>query len=327
MDMLGFQEYLVELGTEEDQVEFYLNMAHRFNKWRLASSPNIDLNQIEPAEMDSFAEELITKGENTWENFLALVRYAKFCKDFAAYLAIVERIDGSEVMDNLHDKVGRRLGEDIRDHIFSGINLPPMGMHPTQKAEITEKVMERLEAEVDPQTCRELLKDSLRHLQDEPHLVERRRYMDCEGLDEYLSIRGGRFIADLEAIQSEGGLFFTQPVTEEVIEFVRGNPEIGQGVRQGDTLYQIKIPYMTADYLAETDEQLKRFYYCHCPWVRQGLINGRSKISSTFCNCSAGFMKKPWEVIFEQPLEAEMVETILDGDPWCKVAIRLPEGV
>ena len=90
-------------------------------------------------------------------------------------------------------------------------------------------------------------------------------------------------------------------------------------------LYEVKIPYMTLEYLAETDERLRRYYYCHCPWVRESLKEGDVSVSPTFCLCSAGFHKKSWEVIFEQPLEAEIVQTALKGDPWCKIAIYLPE--
>jgi hypothetical protein len=82
---------------------------------------------------------------------------------------------------------------------------------------------------------------------------------------------------------------------------------------------------MTREYLAETDEKMKSYYYCHCHWVRDSLKAGDTRVSPTFCHCSAGFHKKSWELILDQPLEAEMVESVLQGDPWCKFAIHLPE--
>ncbi len=36
--------------------------------------------------------------------------------------------------------------------------------------------------------------------------------------------------------------------------------------------------------------------------------------------------KKPWEVIFEGPLEAEVLESVLQGDLRCRFAIHLPAG-
>jgi hypothetical protein len=137
--------------------------------------------------------------------------------------------------------------------------------------------------------------------------------------------KGEEFIAQLERLREDSRLYFTQPITGEVIEFVQAHPEIRQGVREGNVLYEAKIPYMAQKYLHEADERLKRYYYCHCPWVRESLKEGDVAVSPTFCLCSAGFHKKAWEVIFEQPLRAEIVETVLQGDPWCKIAIHLPE--
>jgi hypothetical protein len=84
---------------------------------------------------------------------------------------------------------------------------------------------------------------------------------------------------------------------------------------------------MTKEYLAETDEQMRRYYYCHCPWVKEALKTDDARIPPTFCSCSAGFHKKRWEVIFDQPLRAEIVESVLKGDMWCQIAIHLPAGV
>jgi hypothetical protein len=169
-----------------------------------------------------------------------------------------------------------------------------------------------------------VLSGGLRTLQDEWYLADREKYHESGNIDAYLQRKGDDFVAQLEKTRDEGGLFFTQEISDEVIDFVQAHPEIRQGVREGLILYEAKIPYMTREYLAETDERLKRYYYCHCPWVREGLKAGDVEISATFCLCSAGFHKKSWEVIFGQTLEAEVVETVLQGDPWCKFAIHLP---
>jgi hypothetical protein len=134
------------------------------------------------------------------------------------------------------------------------------------------------------------------------------------------------FLNQLEHIKDEGGLFFSQEITDEVIEFVRSDPEISQGVRQGNTLYVTKIPYMAKEYLAETDPDRKRYYYCHCPWARESLRQSEGPVSARFCQCSAGFHKKPWEVIFGRRLEVDVLESVLKGDLRCRFAIHLPLG-
>jgi hypothetical protein len=81
---------------------------------------------------------------------------------------------------------------------------------------------------------------------------------------------------------------------------------------------------MTSAYLAETDPILKHYYYCHCPWAREAIKNGDVTLAATFCNCSAGFHKKPWEVALGQPVRAEVLESVLMGDDRCRLAIHLP---
>jgi hypothetical protein len=131
----------------------------------------------------------------------------------------------------------------------------------------------------------------------------------------------------LEQLMVEGRLFFSQEICPEVVEFVRGDPEISQGVREGSIIYVTKIPYMKKEYLAETDPQMKRYYACHCPWARESLQAGEKTVSAKFCQCSGGFHKKPWEVIFGQPLHADVLESVLQGDLRCRFAIHLPEEI
>jgi hypothetical protein len=120
-------------------------------------------------------------------------------------------------------------------------------------------------------------------------------------------------------------LFFAQEITDEVLAFVKNDPEIGGGRREGNIVYETKIPFMTTAYLAETAPTLKRYFYCHCPWAREAIKNGDVTLTATFCNCSAGFHKKPWEVALGKPVRAEVVESVLKGDDRCRFAIYLPE--
>jgi hypothetical protein len=122
----------------------------------------------------------------------------------------------------------------------------------------------------------------------------------------------------------EKTLYFTQEIDEEVLEYVHNTPTCQNGVREGDVIYVTKIPYMAKRYLHEKDPEKKRYYYCHCPWVREAIISD-VKIPPDFCHCSAGFEKRPWDVIFDQPVKADVMETILKGDLICKFAIHIPK--
>jgi hypothetical protein len=186
-------------------------------------------------------------------------------------------------------------------------------------------VLERLQQEVGEGECRRLLSGSLRDLPDRYFLVERRRYRRSKDVDDYLSRKHRAFVRELKKCQREGRLFFAQEITDKVVAFVENNPEIESGRREGNVVYVSKIPYMAKQFLAETDRSLKRYYACHCPWVREAIQSGDVQLYPGFCYCSAGFHKKPWEVIFGHPLRAEVLESVLLGDSRCRFAIYLPE--
>ena len=114
----------------------------------------------------------------------------------------------------------------------------------------------------------------------------------CASVDEYLVKKKQKFMEQMETCQREGRLFFAREVTDEVLEFIRNEPEMGGGARVGNIVYETKIPFLTKKYLAETDPTLKRYYYCHCPWARAAVKSGE-KVAPIFCNCSAGFHKNP----------------------------------
>jgi hypothetical protein len=310
---------LRERQVPEDQIEAQVALAGRFETY--AGTPPT------PNDARGFAASLIEEGLNTWDNLVALARYGHFLGNDAVYVALVELLDGSEALERLYEKLGQAVGKAERDEVFAGIEIPPLGTPSSEKPQVTQAVMERLERLVDPETSRQVLSSGLRYLEDAWFVDERAKYAEGGSIDAYLERKGQDRIAELVKIRDAGGLYFTQPITDEVIDFVERHPEIRQGVRVGDVVYEAKIPYMTVDYLAASDERLKRYYYCHCPWVRESLRTGDASVPPTFCLCSAGFHKKRWEVILEQPLQAEIVESVLQGDPWCKIAIHLPPDV
>lgn len=323
MNRQGFQEYLEERGIPEAEIATALEIAERFERYLI----EIGSPQPTKTDVDSFSVQLVERGENTLSTYYALARYGRFIKDDEVYVGVVELLDGAEAMDNLYQKTADILGQDRRDLVFQGIPVPPLGTPNEEKILVTQRLMPRLIEVADPTECDQILRDSLRDLEDTWFQDEKNLYIECASIDDFLDKSAQNFIAMLEKIRDEDGIFFNQKITDEVVEYVRGEPLIARGVREGNLLYEVKIPHRTVEFLAERDPQLKRYYYCHCPWVKEALKQGEADIPPVFCSCSAGFHKKRWEVIFDQPLQAEIVETVLKGDNWCKIAIHLPEGL
>jgi hypothetical protein len=320
MDEQGFRTTLVSRNMPDDRLVPALALAARFD----------DFLSGKPATAETawaFSKILIEEGCNTEDNYITLIRYCRFIQNHDMYVALMELVDGGEVGGNLYRKVGKRFGKQLRQEIFAGIGVAPYGTPTPEKPAYLQPVIERLEGKIGKDACADFLSGGLRTLPTRYFLGERRKYKQAADIDEYLRQRKVNFIAQLEACLREGRPFFAQEITEEVIAFVRSNPEMGGGKREGDIIYETKIPYMTQKYLDETDPTLRRYYYCHCPWAREAIKHGEVRLAETFCNCSGGFHKKTFEVIFKQPLKVEVLESALKGDDRCRFAIHLPPEV
>jgi len=327
MDRDGFRAFLVDRDLADDQVDASLDIAEQFETYLREEVPGTRSENATADAVNGFSQRMIERGSNTWDHYVALIRYGRFLGNDVVYVAALELIDGAEALDTLHARLADEIGEAKRDAVFAGIDLPPLGMSNASKPKLLETVMSRLQASVDPDTCLRILGGGLRYLEDGWYLDAKTKYEEAGGIDPYLEQKAAAFIAELEQHRDKETLYFNQRINNDVIDYVRQHQEIASGVRQGTVLFEAKIPHQAIEYLNASDPGDKAYHYCHCPWVKESLRGGASPIPATFCHCSAAFHKKPYEVIFGRALRADVVQSILAGDLWCKFAIHLPEDV
>jgi hypothetical protein len=320
MDRAGFRAMLEGRKVPAGQLDSALALAERFEQFAKQTGG------FSAETAWAFSKGLIAEGQASLGNFITLARYGLFIKNNAVSVAILELLDGAEAQENLYRRVAERHGESLRDAVFVGIGVAPIGIPTPEKPRYMQPVIERLENVLGTEACRALLADSLRDLPDEHYVRDREMYQASQDVDEYLALKKQRFVSQMETCQREGCLFFTQEVTDQVLEYIRRQPEMGGGVRIGKVVYETKIPYLTKEYLAESDRGLRRYYYCHCPWARESIKTGE-KVAPIFCNCSAGYHKKPWEAALGQRIQADVLESVLQGDDRCRFAIHLPESM
>ena len=320
MDIQGFTDYLHTRGCNGGQVEKSIAIVQEFLDFMQAG-------QLPPTAETAWAysRKLIAEDRNSEANYFALARYHRFIRANELFVGFLELIDGGEVNENLYRRVGERFGEEAQAEFFAGIGVAPYGTPTPEKPAYLQPVIERLEAHLGKDATAEFLSPSLRDLPDESYYPEREKYRRSDSMDAYLVQRKQEFVDGLESCLNENRLFFSQEITREVIDFVINDPEIGGGRREGNIIYETKIPYMTARYLAETDPVLKRYYACHCPWARTAIRKGDVHVAETFCYCSGGFHKKAFEIIFNRPLRVEVLESVAAGQDRCRFAIYLPE--
>lgn len=320
MDREGFSAFLQTRKLSEEGIESSIALAERFEGFLEAAPGNSQAEAVW-----GFSRVLIELGQNTESNYVALARYGLFTGRDDVYVAVLELLDGAEVQGNLHGLVGERFGAKVQDDVFAEIGISPLGTPSPEKPYHMHPVLRRLAEKVGDEALRELLSACLRDLPDKYFVADRRKYRKARDIDDYLKKKHQAFVRQLRKCQRERRLFFAQEVTDDVIAFVRDDPEIESGRREGAVVYVSKIPYQTARFLAETDPMLKRYYACHCPWAREAIRSGDVHLEEALCHCSGGFHKKPWEIIFERPLKVDVLESVLRGDKRCRFVIHLPE--
>ena len=322
-----FKDYLNTRGFTGEEIDKEIKVVKALEEILHKEVPFWTLNDLNSSSVQVFVDTLIDQGKNTPENLHSLLRYAKAIDNKPMFNTIFEMLDGCEAMENMFHRLADRVGDELRDIIFEGLPLPPLGLSKQEKARYTFRIVRRMEEVFEERFCREILSDGLRDL-PEAYFVDYKIdfYETCQGnIDEYLRLKGQKFLDTLNDHQQRGELFFGQEITDDVIDFVKNNQEIGGGVREGNLIYETKIPFNTAAYLEEKDPVLKCYHYCHCPWVKESIRLNNLTVPATFCQCSAGFHKKPYEFIFDQKLKAEVLQSVLKGDSVCRFAIYIPE--
>ena len=219
----------------------------------------------------------------------------------------------------LSRELDRVAGESPRREIMQGEDL--LGRSPTvgEITAWTREMLDRLEARLDESERKDVLNacgcwtgaDGLRDLRE---LYEETRDLDLvlekagEGLDAFLRETGA---------------------SEAVLDEVHARGWGWPGRRDGNTIHVTKIPFEGSieAFFAESDlEKRRAMSYCHCPRVRDALKAGE-RLPKSYCHCSAGFYKKNYEEILQQPVDVEIVETVLSGDEVCAFAIHLSPNV
>ena len=207
------------------------------------------------------------------------------------------------------------VGEDSRKQVMAGSEALASNSSTPAVVQWTREALERLEALAGEESSRRVMVGCACRY-PKPDLQDiKRTYQATGDLDlahHMLQERFETFLRDTLRLSHE-----------LVADIVRRGWGVA-GVRDGDTIIATKIPKSgtLVEYMHETDPEKRRHYYCHCPRVREVLRSGET-IPVIYCYCGVGFYKGIWEEILQQPVEVEVLESVLRGDDVCTFAIYL----
>jgi predicted hydrocarbon binding protein len=105
----------------------------------------------------------------------------------------------------------------------------------------------------------------------------------------------------------------------ELLKLMHPVPFYHEPIMEGDTIYITKRPRHMEEFLTAKTMKEKLLYYCHCDYIRA--VSG--EVSPTFCYCGAGWAKRIWEHVLEQPVKVQVVKSVLQGDDFCRLAVQI----
>ena len=324
MTLDEYQGHLRQQGHPAETIAERLAIVQCFARYLAAARPDQTPAAGKQAA-EAFARRLVDEGRNTLGNLRALCDYADWLGRRELHVGLIEVMDCHNALQVLADQVEARHGRQTRDRVFAE-ELPPLGASENERCAYTQALAARLRQHLTPsesgaawfQVQHGIAAEAWR----DSDAADREKYRRCGAIDAFLDLKRQERDALLTRLRDEGRLWYTVEIDDEVLEFVRRDPEMEVGHREGDTIYISKIPYNAVRYLRESDPRMKRYCACHCPLVRQAILQDQP-IAADVCHCSLGHASHYLSGL-DVEVEGEVLESVLKGDIRCRFAFHLP---
>ena len=218
MNTLAFTKYLESLDLTESEIRATVEAVAAFEEYlgKKGKNPG-DCNAV---EVNAYSLELIGAGQNSRERYLALARYADFIRNDDFFVGVYDFFEGPDVLSLLYGELDREVGVSRRREIVSAQDPPPFGLPAAGKAAVTACLMNELKAASPPVDYTGMLYRIRHGLPADFLSGAREEYLETGSIDAFIEKKAAQFITTLETHHKRGTLFFSQPITKEVLDFV-----------------------------------------------------------------------------------------------------------
>ena len=317
-----FRTFLERRPQEKEKMEFFVKIADDFEATVSLSGSAEEKEQA----LKRYLQENVAGSEEAFLRLVALVRYLAFIdeKELITYILTLAGTLG--VLEHIMKSAKEIAGEEVTGQVFENIEPLPTGTPYEKYPPLIQRLMEQMTQTVDEKTACRIMAGNHHEIPDESKWDERDRFNELgRDIDAFLKDYHERKVEELDTCRRENKLWYETVITQEVVDFVRDDPEVLGGVREGNEIFVTKFPYNAPAFLKETDPLMKRYHACHCGFARSSIIDGTAKIPRLWCACSGGFNKHLFDVIYGKPTEVRVVESVLTGDNRCRFAVPIPE--
>jgi len=320
-----FRSFLLKNKVPETEIPNLLEAVNGFIEF--LKEENEVINSFSYGKLIEYADQLALNDKIVARHLIiGLWRYFPFIEAHHHMEELLDIAESYSAMDTLYDRIAEWHDEAVREEIFQGIEIPPLGAHPEKKPQVTKLVMKRLKEKLGKEKTIALLRPCLHG--GPPVGTDKEKFQELKDLDQFLTLKRQDFLSEVEQHKNDGTAMFAQLVDDEVLEYVKTIPTMGAGVRDNNKIIITKVPYQIKRFLTADSDPMRRYYWCYCPWVRGAIKDGtEQEISRNFCYCSGGYFKLYWDEIFDQAINVEPLQTALWGDMVCKFAIEIPDKI
>jgi len=234
----------------------------------------------------------------------------------------LERIDEVEFEQAWLSKFSKCLDEavglEIRDKILDSNEKNYRGLTRHDVIEWSKSAMERLDQLVDEKTRNDIMTGCACQMPTIRLQKMREKYAETKNFILVHQMLQEQFEGDLKAFLN---------LDEYQIDEIRKKGWGVAGVIEGNKIIATKMPAKYHEYMKATDSREKKYLFCHCARIKSLIMKQEENISLTYCYCGAGFYKGIWEEILQQPVNVEVLKSVLQGDEVCMIAIHLPTSI
>ena len=282
-----------------------------------------DINDTTIEDVKNYVDHLVREKKNTYNNLIHIARYYYYIDMKKEYIHMTKYFNTIGVLESIIDRINLYEGKEVQAEFLKNVTLPVLGTESESLPVYTKEFMDKLSKHIPKSSCNTILAGNNHNIPKESFEKEKIFYKNSKSLETYLKDRHSRKIQELQEHYDENKVWFEQIITEDAIDFVKNNQEVLSATLENEKLYVTKIPYNLNKYLSEKDDTLKRYYACHCSFVRESIKDCNVDIPKEWCYCSGGFAKFPFEVILDTELQIKLLKTPIDGDYVCRFEIDL----
>jgi len=262
--------------------------------------------------------------ENINEIIGILTDYAFFIQNEILATEMVLLNDAWNVMNRMSE-LTKKHDLEVWRQVYEGVVMPKIGSTLDEMSNFSREIEKKMLAVVPREQYEHIMCKNAHSWEPEWDGDWRKRFLEMKSVDRFIDSLNNEIIKSVEESCTKNELCFTQRVDDEAVEYARSNPIY---TRIGNKIHSKKIPFMINNYLRATDVKMKRYYYCHCAWTKNSILQATGAVSHSFCHCSLGFDKKPFDVAFGQAISGRVIYTVKDENCLaCTFEFEIPEKI